>query len=329
MNDGLAAFNLLTEVVEMEVSNSDNERDSSPSGESSTPTTVTAAEAVNPPSASLATALPSSTTSTRSPPLTLRKQHPRASSTPPQQQNSKRFEAPFGATHCTKTLFSSELSVVTFNSLEFLVGVQVARRLKRKTFNMYRCMKKKKIALRRATHAEVEYLISIGAVHSGTHSVTLVPFCEGLCFIADALFRHIKFPNEGASSRRRKSYVNMRPRIHRRKPLPWDIQRSVKKSLAHEKSLSGALNAKAVGTVNPTPVRAGADPSPSCTVISIASPPPPSTSPEPASSSKNWSTTTSFIPPVSFTNQTFPPSFSAGATASSTTPQQYQFPTLV
>mmetsp|Transcript_15168 Transcript_15168/g.23762 ORF Transcript_15168/g.23762 Transcript_15168/m.23762 type:complete len:307 (-) Transcript_15168:1140-2060(-) len=138
-------------------------------------------------------------------------------------------ESSLDASHVIKHLFHSDLSVVTFNHIEYLIGVQVARRLKRKTFNMYRCMKKKKIELRRATQEEVDYLTLVGAVHAGTHSITLVPFVECLCFVADALFRHIRFPNEDVTAKRRKSFVSMHPRIHRRKPLPWDIQKAVKK----------------------------------------------------------------------------------------------------
>tara|TARA_R110002050_G_scaffold87950_1_gene186132 strand:+ start:425 stop:1468 length:1044 start_codon:yes stop_codon:yes gene_type:complete len=133
-----------------------------------------------------------------------------------------------GFSHTTHSLFHAPLSIFSAEKTKYLVGVQVARLLKRKTFNMYRCMKKKQIPIRRATPSEVEFLCSVKAVRSGTHSVTLVPYADALYFIADALYRNVRFPNEGQSSKRQ-SYVNTKPKIHRRKPMPWDVQRSVKK----------------------------------------------------------------------------------------------------
>jgi hypothetical protein len=135
-----------------------------------------------------------------------------------------------GIVHSIKILFYSQMSVISFRADEkYLVGVQIAQLLHRKTFNLYRCMKKKKIALRRALPEEVEFLTNVGAVHSGTHSVTLVPYQEGLCFIADAYYRYVRFPNEGPTmAKRRKSYAQAKCRIHRRKPLPWDVQRAIK-----------------------------------------------------------------------------------------------------
>lgn len=133
------------------------------------------------------------------------------------------------AEYAVKSLFHSKMSVVTFEGIHYLVGVQVARRLNRKTFNMYRCMKKKKIDIRRATQKEVDFLKGVGAVHAGTHSITLVPFKDGLCFAADVLYRNIRFPNEEPSAKRKKSFVHVKSKIHRRKPLPWDVQRAVKK----------------------------------------------------------------------------------------------------
>jgi hypothetical protein len=134
------------------------------------------------------------------------------------------------------------LSIFTVNGVKYLVGVQVARLLKRKTFNMYRCMKKKKIPIRRASPQEVEFLCSVKAVRSGTHSITLVPYADGLYFIADALYRNIRFPNDNSPAKRQ-SYVNTKPKLHRRKPMPWDVQRSVKKSSASASSSPTSMSA--------------------------------------------------------------------------------------
>jgi hypothetical protein len=142
------------------------------------------------------------------------------------------------AEYVVKSLFHSKMSVVTFEGIHYLVGVQVARRLNRKTFNMYRCMKKKKIDIRRATQKEVDFLKGVGAVHAGTHSITLVPFKDGLCFAADVLYRNIRFPNEEPSAKRKKSFVLVKSKIHRRKPLPWDVQRAVKRQISPRLFLS-------------------------------------------------------------------------------------------
>jgi len=153
--------------------------------------------------------------------------------------------------YSVKTLFHSSLSVVSFNGIKYLLGVQIAEVLKRKTFNLYHCMKKKNINLRRATQNEVEYLISLEAVLVGTHSVTLVPYAEGLCFVADAFYRYVRFPNEDPSSfvlKKRRSYSFLKHKIHRRKPLPWDIQRAVKKSTTTAAPSSTSRRSQLEGT---------------------------------------------------------------------------------
>ena len=133
--------------------------------------------------------------------------------------------------YTVRTLFHAPFSIVTLKGAKYLLGVQIARMLKRKTFNLYHCMKKKRIELRRATREQLNYFQSVGAVTSGTHSVTFVPYADGLCFIADALYRYVRFPNEIPSyaTKKRPSYVAEKHKIHRRKPLPWDVHRSIRK----------------------------------------------------------------------------------------------------
>ena len=164
------------------------------------------------------------------------------------------------ARYIVKSLFHSKMSVVIFDGVHYLVGVQVARKLNRKTFNMYRCMKKKKIEIRRATQKEVDFLKGVGAVHAGTHSITLVPFKDGLCFAADVLYRNIRFPNEEPSAKRKKSFVLVKSKIHRRKPLPWDVQRAVKKQCAPRIFLSPeSQNLTLAKETSPTPLHQSAN----------------------------------------------------------------------
>lgn len=139
-----------------------------------------------------------------------------------------------GIVYSVRKYFHQHLSVLSIHdSVNYLLGVQIAGILKRKTFNLYHCMKKKHIELRRASQEQIEFLMSVGAVPIGTHSITFVPLADGLCFVADALFRYVRFPNEDPSSfilKKRRSYATVKHKINRRKPLPWDLQRSIKKT---------------------------------------------------------------------------------------------------
>jgi hypothetical protein len=138
-----------------------------------------------------------------------------------------------GIRYSVRKFFHQFMSVLSFNgSSDYLLGVQIAGVLKRKTFNLYHCMKKKDIEMRRASQEQIEFLMSVSAVPIGTHSVTFVPIADGLCFIADALYRYVRFPNEDPASfilKKRRSYAIVKHKITRRKPLPWNLQRSIKK----------------------------------------------------------------------------------------------------
>eukprot|EP00211_Chloroparvula_japonica_P014286 CAMPEP_0119137156 /NCGR_PEP_ID=MMETSP1310-20130426/23043_1 /TAXON_ID=464262 /ORGANISM="Genus nov. species nov., Strain RCC2339" /LENGTH=238 /DNA_ID=CAMNT_0007128219 /DNA_START=206 /DNA_END=919 /DNA_ORIENTATION=+ len=164
-----------------------------------------------------------------------------------------------------RCLFRTNLSLFTTKSMTYLLGVQLAKLLDRKTFNMYRCMKKKNIVLRRATHQEVEFLCASHAVRTGTHSVTLVPFADALYFVADAIYRNVRLPNEPTKVRRRASYVRTRPPLHRRKPFPWDVQRSIRKeSFARNETTGGECDA------DMRPATPPATPHPSPALLAVA-----------------------------------------------------------
>lgn len=133
------------------------------------------------------------------------------------------------------TISGQSLHAVQFDA-KYVIGAQVASLLKRETFNMYRSLKIKKISIRRASPQEVSFLVKCEAVRVGTHSVTLIPHDEGLFFIADALQKLRKCPSNCpcctvmGKKKQPKSYLAARPRLHRRKPLPWDLHRSLKPS---------------------------------------------------------------------------------------------------
>ena len=89
----------------------------------------------------------------------------------------------------TEIVLGKKITVITFavhkQSAKYFIGVQIARLLKRQTFNMYRSMKSKRIRVVRASPDQIKFLLKLGVVPRNTHSVTLVPYQDGLEFIAD------------------------------------------------------------------------------------------------------------------------------------------------
>lgn len=78
--------------------------------------------------------------------------------------------------HLREPLFGKNLSVVLIEERKFLIGVQIAKLLKRETFNLYRSMKVKGIEIVRAVSEQVEFLMRVNAVKRGTRSVTLISY---------------------------------------------------------------------------------------------------------------------------------------------------------
>ena len=117
--------------------------------------------------------------------------------------------------------------------------------LGRETFNLYRSFKVrnaprhkvgshaspqlKNVPYERATLRELEYMIEVGVLLSGTRSATLVPYDDALYYLAD-IKRPQAFPNPDAAAGDAPppSWLQTRPRIHRRKPQPWEVSRSLK-----------------------------------------------------------------------------------------------------
>eukprot|EP01098_Paradermamoeba_levis_P012845 TRINITY_DN5711_c0_g1_i2.p1 TRINITY_DN5711_c0_g1~~TRINITY_DN5711_c0_g1_i2.p1 ORF type:complete len:247 (-),score=47.27 TRINITY_DN5711_c0_g1_i2:174-914(-) len=95
-----------------------------------------------------------------------------------------------------KKLFGKQLNVIELDSKEYLIGRELAALLNRETFNMYRTMKVKRIEIRRANPEQVEYFAKVGAVRTGTHSVTLIPLSDGVKFVEEALERQMKNTSE-------------------------------------------------------------------------------------------------------------------------------------
>ena len=81
----------------------------------------------------------------------------------------------------------------------------------------------------RASQRELDYMIEVGVLLSGTRSATLVPYDDAVYFLAD-IKRPQTNPKDGpvAADAPPPSWLQTRPRIHRRKPHPWQVSRSLK-----------------------------------------------------------------------------------------------------
>lgn len=86
-------------------------------------------------------------------------------------------------THSKETLWGRSQTVISIANKKYLVGVQIAKLLKRETFNLYRSMKVKGIEVARASSEQVDYLMRTGAVKRGTRSVTLVSYDSAKSFV--------------------------------------------------------------------------------------------------------------------------------------------------
>ena len=73
--------------------------------------------------------------------------------------------------------------MVIIDGKKFLIGVEVAAMIHRETYNVYRSLKMKRVKLRRALQEQIEVLTDDRVIAVGTHSVTFIPYAEGLEFI--------------------------------------------------------------------------------------------------------------------------------------------------
>lgn len=89
----------------------------------------------------------------------------------------------------TRELFGRKMTVITWQSKQYLIGVQIAHYLKRETFNLYRSMKLANIDIIKCQPQEIEELTQLDAIKRGIHSVTLVPYDQGVMYISKELKR--------------------------------------------------------------------------------------------------------------------------------------------
>jgi len=88
------------------------------------------------------------------------------------------------------------------NKTDYLIGVQIAHFLKRETFNLYRSMKLNNIDIIKCVPDQIEELTQIDAIKRGIHSVTLVPYNQGVLYIAKELKRKPRKKSEKKSSKK-------------------------------------------------------------------------------------------------------------------------------
>jgi hypothetical protein len=96
-----------------------------------------------------------------------------------------------------EVILGKKISIVTFfiqkQPIRYLIGVQIAKLLQRQTFNMYRSMKSKRTRVVRATQSQIKLLLDRGVVPRNTHSVTLIPYEDGLEYITNLIKREAIF----------------------------------------------------------------------------------------------------------------------------------------
>lgn len=84
-----------------------------------------------------------------------------------------------------QNVVDEDMWVITYNQQEWLVGVHIANRLNRETFNIYRTLKIRGANLIKLDTMAINYLIAQNIIRAGTHSVTLVPLDFGIELIKD------------------------------------------------------------------------------------------------------------------------------------------------
>lgn len=138
-------------------------------------------------------------------------------------------------------LFQHRLVLFEANGSGWLIGAQVAALLRKETYNLYQSFKRRGIPFRKASIEEVSYLISSMAVLSKRPCITLLSYTPTLCYMADELIPCVSILEDASvpcaeprlvwcpQRRRKQFYTVVKPNIHRRKPFPWNVNRSLKR----------------------------------------------------------------------------------------------------
>lgn len=95
--------------------------------------------------------------------------------------------APGNLEHKKQKFYGKKMSVITLNNQKYMIGVQIAHLLQRETYNLYRSMKVKNLAITRASPEQVDYLLKTNVVKPGTRSITFIPIDQAIAYIEEEI----------------------------------------------------------------------------------------------------------------------------------------------
>lgn len=81
-------------------------------------------------------------------------------------------------------LYGKNMTIVDIWGHKFFIGVQVAKLLRRETFNLYRSLKISGTEIIRCNPGQLELMLQLNKVKRGTRSVTLLSYDNTLAYIA-------------------------------------------------------------------------------------------------------------------------------------------------
>jgi len=86
--------------------------------------------------------------------------------------------------------YDNYLAVIQIENMRYLLGVQLAKLLRRETSNLYRSLKRSGIILQRASSDQVRWINSLNLCFvQKTHSITFVPLREAIDFLTEEFRR--------------------------------------------------------------------------------------------------------------------------------------------
>ena len=114
--------------------------------------------------------------------------------------------------------YHHNLAIIQIESERFLLGIQLAKLLRRETSNLYRSLKRARIPLVRASSDQVRWINSLNLCFvQKTHSITFIPLRETIDYLTEGCFS-----GEECSHLLQNSAVANRPnqRLHIRQIAP-------------------------------------------------------------------------------------------------------------
>jgi len=120
----------------------------------------------------------------------------------------------------TGSINKNPITTIALADQIFYIGVHLSCVLQRETFNMYRSMKLTGIQLYKADAALVQRLVHLNCVHSGTHSITLIPVETSQAFIEEALEKLAIRTRKRALTRERRESAALAKKMEEFEKMP-------------------------------------------------------------------------------------------------------------